>query len=171
MKILWSNEVWEWYRNNNIQNYIDSEGAYYNKPVLPKFTNRDILEFNTQGNTPEQDIIVENFLLGIPEWNECLVVLTLLGVWPSNEDWPRFYNWRGRNGSKFSVYDAPGHLFYNEDIKELKELLTQVFECGWEGYMLLKSKESSVDIIIFISHDGWLEVNSNTNFTIVKKTT
>lgn len=171
MKILWSNEVSEWYRENNLDNYVDSKGLTYDKPILPNFLHSDKLIFNTQGNAPHQDIVVENIISGMPEWSECLVVLTLVGVWPSAEDWPRFYKWRGKNGSRFSVNDAPGHLFYYSDIIELKELLTQIFEFGWEGYVLFKSKESNVDTIVFVSHDGWLEVKSNLDFVLNKKTT
>jgi len=171
MKILWSNEVSEWYRENNLENYVDPKGINYDEPVLPKFLHKERLEFNTQGNIPKQDIIVEDFISKIPEWIECLVVITQLGVWPSAEDWPRFYSWRGKNGSKFSVNDAPGHLFNFSDISELKELLTQVFEYGWEGYMLFKFNEPNINIAVFISHDGWLEVKSNNDISINKKTT
>jgi hypothetical protein len=168
MKILWSNEVWGWYRKNNLEEYVNSKGQHTDEPVLPEFLNSARLEFNTKGNEEHQDIIVENFLGGMTEWDECLVVITLLGVWPSAEDWPRFYNWRSSNGSRFSVSDAPGHLFYSTDILELKLLLTQIFEFGWEGYMLFKSCQSKVDTIVFISHDGWLKVNSNLSFTLHK---
>lgn len=154
MKIIWSNEVAEWYRENRIQNYVDSKGIICNEPILPSFLYSEKLEFNTNGITPNQNIVVDHFLNILPNWIECMVVITLTGVWPNAEDWPRFYGWRGKNGSKLSVYDMPGHLFELKDISELKELLTQVFEFGWEGYMLVKTEELLIDPIIFISHDG-----------------
>jgi hypothetical protein len=168
MKIFWSNEVWEWYRNNNLQNFIDEKDIYYNEPVLPEFVYKDKLLFNVEGNRPNQDVIVESVLSNLIGWTECLVIITQWGVWPSAEDWPRFYSWRGNNGSKFSLYDAPGHLFNLTDFSELKELLTQVFEFGWEGYLLFKSNNSVVDPIVFVSHDGWLEVKSNFHISLNK---
>src|SRR5205814_1140506 len=34
-------------------------------------------------------------IAGLGKWDECLVWITLWGIWPSNEDWPEFYAWRG----------------------------------------------------------------------------
>jgi hypothetical protein len=45
------------------------------------------------------------------KWDEYLAWITLWGVWPSGEDWPEFYAWRGALGERRSLDIAPGHRF------------------------------------------------------------
>lgn len=60
-------------------------------------------------------------------WDECLVWITLWGVWGSGEDWPEYYAWRGSLGERRSLDVAPGHRFDRDEVA----LLTQLLELVW----------------------------------------
>jgi len=94
--------------------------------------------------------------LGI--WNECLVWITARGVWPSSEDWPKFYAWRGSFGERRSLNTAPGHLFEQRERQLLEELLTFIMENAWDANILCSVGGRADKILGKISHDEWFEV-------------
>src|SRR5579859_7087604 len=78
----------------------------------------------------------EDLVTRLGEWDESLVVITLWNVWPSSEDWPRFYAWRGARGERRSLNIAPGHVFARTERVLLTELLTLVMENAWDADVL-----------------------------------
>jgi hypothetical protein len=54
-------------------------------------------------------------------------------VWPSSEDWPAFYAWRGALGERRSLEKAPAHRFVSGEVELLGELLTLAMENAWDA--------------------------------------
>jgi hypothetical protein len=166
MHALEANEVWAWYRDHGMAEEVDALRRHTVRPaVVPELPFCERFEFNTSGNTPGLGDVAEKSLRAVGPWQECLVVHVLWGVWSSAEDWPRFYAWRGRHGVRLSLDDAPGHLFSDDDPAALMELLIQTFEFGWECHALFSSDRSSIQSHVFVSHDGWLTIQSDAAFT------
>lgn len=44
--------------------------------------------------------------------------------------------------------------------------LIQALEFGWEGYVFFGSGATSLDAIMFFSHDGWLEMMSDKHLDV-----
>jgi len=146
---------------------VDANGRHTVRPkAVPELPFQERLEFNTRGNAPDLSRVAERVLGAAGSWQECAVVLVLWGVWPSAEDWPRFYAWRGRHGVRLSLEDAPGHLFRGDEHRELAELLTQTFDFGWECHAFFSADDSSMQSHVFVSHDGWLRFASNARSTL-----
>jgi len=164
---LETNEVWEWYRNHGMAEEVDADGRHTVRPAaVSKLPFDERLEFNTRGNAPGLRDVAERALRAAGSWQECLVVYVLWGIWSSAEDWPRFYAWRGHHGVRLSLEDAPGHLFLISELPELTELLTQTFEFGWECHVFFSLGDSSIRSHVFVSHDGWLRIQSDAPFTL-----
>jgi hypothetical protein len=161
MIILEHNEIWEWYREHGTRHEVRSDGVNTVIPILKEFKHQQHLVFNPDGKPRSQIHTVDKCLSAVGSWNECLVVLTLWDIWPSSEDWPRFYAWRAKHLVKRSLDTAPGHLFQQNETSEVRELLSQAFEYGWEGYVFFCNQASSFDSILFFSHDDWLEIRSD----------
>lgn len=165
MRALETNEIWEWYKKHGIEEEVETDGLHTVRPAavstLP-FDER--LEFNTRGNASGLSDVAARTLRSVGSWQECLVVYVLWGVWSSAEDWPRFYAWRGRHGVRSSLEDAPGNLFLISELAELAELLAQTLEFGWECHLFFAPGDSSIRSHVFVSHDGWLRIQSDAPF-------
>jgi hypothetical protein len=48
-------------------------------------------------------------------FDECLLWVTLWGVWNSSENWHLFYRLRETYGERRPLWDAPGHLFLKHE--------------------------------------------------------
>ena len=98
-------------------------------------------------------------LIAAPEpWDECLVEITLTGVWASGEDWPRFYAWRGGFEERRSLKTAPGHVFTAAENTELASLVTMIMENAWDARLLFSRGGRADGARAFISHDEWYEI-------------
>ncbi len=91
-------------------------------------------------------------------WDECLVRITLWGVWPSSEDWPRFYAWRGTLGERRSLNVAPGHRFDRDETSLLTALLTLVMGSAWDADVLCSIGGRADLKRAKVSHDEWYEI-------------
>ena len=69
-----------------------------------------------------------DLIAALGSWDECLVWITEWGVWPSGEDWPGFYTWRGALGEGRSLDVAPGHRFDNHEGPLLAQLLELIMQ-------------------------------------------
>lgn len=96
-------------------------------------------------------------------WDECLVWVTLWGVWPSTEDWPRYYQLRGERGERRSLEAAPGHVATPADGALLTTLVELMMTQGWEGHVLA-ARAGVVEARAFISHDEWVALASRSPF-------
>jgi len=94
-------------------------------------------------------------------WDECLLWVTLVGVWPSTEDWPAYYALRGAEGERRSLGISPGHWFAREESAKLEQFLAAVMQNGWDAWVLPARDGTATDRRVRVSHDEWLEVQSS----------
>jgi len=99
-----------------------------------------------------------DLLAGFGKWDECLVWITLWGVWPSGEDWPEFYAWRGALGERRSVQVAPGHRFESSEVPSLARLLTLIMKNAWDADILCSRSGRADQLRAKISHDEWYQL-------------
>lgn len=157
MKILELPWIWDWCREHGAP--LDGDGADLPVPIslgddpAQRHAVRATLDANTA-------VAVRQTIDPLGDWDECLVWMTDWGVWPSNEDWPRFYAWRGSHGVRLSLEVAPGHLFTPDDVAGLREMVEQIIEFGWDATLLLAKNGRVTDRRLLISHDEWIEVRS-----------
>jgi hypothetical protein len=94
------------------------------------------------------------------QWDECLLWVTLIGVWASGEDWPAYYAMRGRVGERRSIDVAPGHCFEKEEAGPLLDFLTAALENAWDAYVLPAKSGRETGVRIRVSHDEYVELQS-----------
>ena len=104
--------------------------------------------------------VAGELLQRLGEWDECLVVVTQWGVWPSGEDWPRYYAWRGAQGERRELWKAPGHRFAPTERGLIQELLTLIMENGWDADVLCSVGGRADRRLAKVSHDEWCEVRA-----------
>jgi hypothetical protein len=101
---------------------------------------------------------VRDLIAHLGAWDECLVWITLWGVWPSSEDWPEFYAWRGARGERRDLHKAPGLLFEPSEITLLTELIELVMKNAWDAHVLCSQSGHATAVRAKISHDEWYEI-------------
>jgi hypothetical protein len=99
-----------------------------------------------------------DLIIALGAWDECLVWITLWGVWPSSEDWPEFYTWRGSRGERRSVDKAPGHRFDYGEFEPLAQLLELVMKNAWDADILCSRGGRADHVGAKVSHDEWYQV-------------
>ena len=62
-------------------------------------------------------------------WNE---------ICADDERWQKYRRWRSANGEYRRLYDAPGHLFASNEVRQLSEALTFSFQLGWDALVTAK---------------------------------
>jgi hypothetical protein len=103
-----------------------------------------------------------DLVAGLGVWAECLVWITLWEVWPSKEDWPEFYAWRGAQGEKRSLNIAPGHQFDRTEVELLIHLLTLAMANAWDADILCSRDGRADQLRAKISHDEWYQLFGTT---------
>jgi hypothetical protein len=152
MEFLANNEICVWAQEHGLR-CGDRFEVYL--PDLPVLCKRPYANGRRSG---EEGATAENLQRQLGTWDECLVVVTLWGVWPSSEDWPRFYSWRGTLGERRSLDVCPGHRFYSSEREMFTQLLTLIMENAWDANILC-SYGGLADIMrAKISHDEWYEI-------------
>jgi hypothetical protein len=79
-------------------------------------------------------------------------------VWPSGEDWPQYYAWRGALGERRSLETAPGHQFDRGETLILAGLLKLIMENAWDADILCSVRGRADKVRGRISHDEWFEL-------------
>ena len=82
------------------------------------------------------------------------------GIWPSGEDWPEFYAWRGARGERRSLEKAPGHRFDRGEENLLTELLTLVMQNAWDAEVVCAISGRMKGVFGRVSHDEWYEMRA-----------
>jgi hypothetical protein len=132
-----------------------AKGRELRLPELPVVYRRQYAHGRRSG---EEAAAAADLSARLGEWDECLVVITLWNVWPSSEDWPAFYAWRGARGERRSLNIAPGHLLSRSEQVLLTELLTLVMENAWDADMLPSWHGQATSLRAKICHDEWCEI-------------
>jgi hypothetical protein len=162
MTVLDHTLVWDWCREHGVPLVGDSAGSVgpitlADDPTLDRRARLFYAEGQRSGREPANAAAA---VIALAAWDECLVWVTEWGVWPSGEDWPRFYAWRGAHGERRSLGAAPGHLFGAGEIADLENLLTQILENGWDATLLPALGGAVTDRRVVTSHDEWIDVRS-----------
>ena len=155
MRFLDHPHLWEWCRGHGVA--LDASNHALDDPALP---HRSRLVFAPRGPRGYEPAVAAALLDAIRPWDECLLWVTGWGVWPSSEDWPRYYALRGRHGERRSLDAAPGHLLAPEDA-DFSDLLLQVLESGWDALLLPVQGGRPPRVRVQLSHDGWAEVRAD----------
>ena len=102
--------------------------------------------------------VARDLIAGLGSWDECLVWITTWGVWPSGEDWPQFYAWRGALGERRPLDVAPGHRFDSGDLLLLAELIELIMKNAWDADVLCSRNGRADGLRAMISHDEWYQL-------------
>ena len=157
MRILEANETRLWCAEHGVQ--LNDEGS---RPTEDSSLTHHMWVQYAAGKTSGQETAFASACVqALGQWDESLLWITLWGVWPSCEDWPRFYHARGQRGARHSLNVAPGHLFGRNDKSDLIEFLTMVFEFAWDAFLLPAYIGFYKRTRLEISHDEWLELQSS----------
>ena len=105
----------------------------------------------------EENAAARQLTVGLGAWDECLVWVRAWGIWPSGEDWPKYYAWRGAVGERRALDVAPGHLFKFAEMGPLVELVTLVMENAWDTVVLCSRHGHADGLRAEISHDEWFQ--------------
>jgi hypothetical protein len=97
-------------------------------------------------------------ITNLGKWDECLVWITLWGVWPTGEDWPEFYAWRGSLGERRALNVSPGHRFDYSETSLAAQLAELVMKNAWDADILCSRNGRADGVRGKISHDEWYQV-------------
>jgi hypothetical protein len=87
-------------------------------------------------------------------FDECLLWVTLHGVWSSSENWHLFYRIRETYGERRLLHEAPGHLFLNYESADLATFIGLVIQFGWDAHVVPIPTYASVSM----SHDEFMHL-------------
>lgn len=155
MRFLEINEVWEWCGRTGFP--LDAHSRLVDDPTLTERIKWLYASGERSGREPG---LAEDAVAALGSWDECLLWITEWGVWPSTEDWPRYYAARGALRERRSLETAPGQLFGLSERALLVEFLTQVMENGWDAWVLPTLGDRSLGRRVEISHDEWIELTA-----------
>lgn len=152
MKFLEDNEIAQWAEERGLP-----RGAGFDVE-LPELEPRRTREY-AQGRRPDlEPAAARDLVAHLGAWDECLVWITLSGVWPSGEDWPEFYAWRGARGERRDLHKAPGHLFEPTEIALLTGLIELIMKNAWDAHVLCSRSRRADAFRAKISHNEWYEI-------------
>lgn len=154
MLFLEINEIWLWCEEHQIS--LEDRARPADDESL---THRGRWLYGDGGRSGREASVAADCLRALGDWNECLLWITLVGVWASGEDWPAFYAWRGARSEKRSVEAAPGYLFASNENDLMRDVLTQVMENAWDAFVLPVTDNAAPRVRARISHDEWIEVH------------
>ena len=152
MEFLEENQICQWAEQHRL---AIGEHSTVRLPELPSQYRGTYADGRRSGR---EGVAAKDLIAHLGAWDECVVWITLWGVWRSGENWPRFYAWRGNLGERRSLDVAAGHWFDRADIFLLTELLTLVMENAWDADVLCSRHGRADALRGKISHDEWYEI-------------
>lgn len=99
-----------------------------------------------------------------PFWS-CLFWVNQYGIWHYQENLHLYYKLRTSYGDLRHLHDAPGHLFLDYETSDLVTFVDLAIQFGWGGHLL----STPLLAYVFISHDGWVLVQSETQIDRIKR--
>jgi hypothetical protein len=155
MKFLEDNEIAQWAEERGLPR---GSGLDVELPDVEPRRTRAYAQGHRSGLEPAA---ARDLVAHLGAWDECLVWITVWGVWPSGEDWPEFYAWRGARGERRELQKAPGHLFEPTEIALLTELIELVMKNAWDAHVLCSRSRRADALRAKISHDEWYEISGH----------
>ena len=162
MDVLDHTLIWEWCREHRVPLLGDEDDSRGSITLAddPTLVQRARVMYADGARSGREPAVAAAAVRALGAWDECLVWVTEWGVWPSGEDWPQFYAWRGGHGERRSLAAAPGHCFSAGEAQELETLLRLVLENAWDATALPALGGTATDRRIVASHDEWIDVRS-----------
>lgn len=163
MRFLAVNECWEWCRAHGVA--LDAQDRPVFDPTLAHRARLTYVEEPGHGVAVRPEVLAA-IQDALGRWDECLLWVTLWGVWPSTENWPVYYGLRGNLGERRSLDEAPGHLGASAgDRQQLAAFLRLILNHAWEGYVFA-ARGAETYTRAFISHDEWVSLASRHPFAL-----
>lgn len=152
MQFLEVNEIAQWAEERHLprRSGFDIE--------LPELGARRTNEYAHGCRSGLEAAAARDLIAQLGAWDECLVWITLWGVWPSGEDWPGFYAWRGGLGERRDLQTAPGLLFEPSEKPLLTGAIELVMKNAWDAHVLCSRSGRADGVRAKISHDEWYEI-------------
>jgi hypothetical protein len=147
-----NNQICEWAAERGLQCGTDF------KVQLPELKSLARKAYAMGRRSGREGVAARDLIAGLGSWDECLVWITSWGVWPSGEDWPRFYAWRGALSERRSLNVAPGHRFDSGEFVLLAELLELIMQNAWDADILCSRNGRADGLRGKISHDEWYQL-------------
>ena len=156
MRFLHPNELQAWCEEHGLPMRPDKD-----LPAdIPELGHHYRLAYAHGKRSGKEPALAEAAVAALGQWDEAVLWVTEWGIWPSSEDWPRYYQARGDRGERMSLGVKPGHWFSPADRPDLVLFLTLVLEQAWGGYLLVAQAGQAVPRRLIISHDEWLELQA-----------
>lgn len=152
MEFLEDNEICEWAVKRDLRRGV---GFEIQLPELESHARKPYADGRRSGREADA---ARDLIAGLGSWDECLVWIRSWGVWPSGEDWPHFYAWRGALGERRSLDVAPGHRFDSSEVLLLTELLELIMKNAWDATILCSWNGRADRLRAVISHDEWYQL-------------
>ena len=152
MEFLEINEICEWAKERGL-----ITGADFSVE-LPNLQSKYDAVYAHGSRSGSEHASAEELVRWLGAWDECLVWIREWGIWPSGEDWPTFYAWRGARQERRSIEKAPGHRFEPEERTQLVELVTLVMENAWDADLLCSVSGRADVVRAHVCHDEWFEI-------------
>jgi hypothetical protein len=152
VEFLEDNQICEWAEQRGL---LRGERFEVRMPELPSKYRAMYADGRRSGR---EGAAAGELIAGLGSWDECVVWITSWGVWPSGEDWPQFYAWRGGLGERRSLETAPGHRFDRGETLLLAALLKLIMENAWDADVLCSVQGRADKVRATISHDEWFEL-------------
>jgi len=98
-------------------------------------------------------------------FRSCLFWVSEFGIWPSQENRHLYYRLRASYGDSRELNVAPGHYFLEYETADLITFVDLAIRFGW-GASLISSPSWTFS---FLSHDGWIRVESDSGTDAIRK--
>jgi hypothetical protein len=109
--------------------------------------------FSLQDQWPRLTALSQIVASQLAPFDECLLWVTLWGVWSSSENFHLFYRLRSSYGEGRRLNDGPGHLFLKHEVADLATFIQVCLINGWDFHLLPVPAWKAA----FVSHDEALD--------------
>ena len=156
MRFIEECEVEEWCSERGVA----LQPGEYRVAADPRLPHQSRRTYASGGRSGREADVAADAVSALGDWDECVLWVTLVGIWASGEDWPAYYALRGAEGERRSLEKAPGHWFGADERPKLRQFLTAVLENGWNAAVIPGRQGETTDVRLSISHDEWIALQS-----------
>jgi len=122
------------------------------------------LWFNVENERFRSHAVAANVVSWLGDFDQCLLLITEYGIWPSSENLHLYYKLREAYKEKSKLHDSPGHLFEHGEQADLTTYLSLAIQFGWGGYLL----PEPCTVELNLSHNGIIDVNTKLKMDMVR---
>lgn len=120
--------------------------------LLREFHNR--LSYSIPVDTGKKTILARSLIDFLRSEKEGLLWITEWKIWPSCENMNLFDAYRKSLGEVRPIWEAPIHIFHENDLREVECLLDLALYFFWGGFVVDGSKRVAINF----SHDEWIDL-------------